>query len=244
MADPSQIISSVALGPEQLFQRREMVEQQIRNRGIRDPRVLEAMLAVPRHAFIPVNRINDAYKDQPVPIGEGQTISQPYMVASMSEALELTGPERVLEIGTGSGYQTAVLSLLAREVHTIENHAALAEAAQERLARLGYRNIFFHVGDGTLGCPEAAPFDAILVTAAAPQIPPPLLAQLAEGGRMLLPLGSTETQELARVRRHGEQITTERLYHCRFVPLIGRYGWSEGTTSSAASGPTGDTQRR
>jgi protein-L-isoaspartate(D-aspartate) O-methyltransferase len=228
MVDPSQPFPAPALDPEQLIQRREMVERQIRHRGVRDPRVLEAMLAVPRHAFVPAQHLSEAYADQPLPIGEGQTISQPYIVASMTEALQLSGSERVLEIGTGSGYQTAVLSLLAREVHTIENHRALSEAARERLARLGYRNIFFHVGDGTLGCPEAAPFDAILVTAAAPLIPPPFVAQLAEGGRMLLPLGSAETQELVRVRVLNGEMATERLYHCRFVPLLGRYGWNEG----------------
>jgi protein-L-isoaspartate(D-aspartate) O-methyltransferase len=212
---------------EQLARRTDMVETQMRRRGIRDSRVLAAMLAVPRHAFVPVELASEAYKDEPLPIGEGQTISQPFMVASMTEALELSGSERVLEIGTGSGYQTAVLSLLAREVHTVENHQTLSAAAQERLLRLGYANVHFHVGDGTLGWPEAAPFDAIIVTAAAPLIPPPLLDQLVEGGRLLLPMGSVKTQDLARVRRHAGEIVTERLYPCRFVPLIGRYGWSE-----------------
>jgi protein-L-isoaspartate(D-aspartate) O-methyltransferase len=234
MADPSQS-TSAPLDPEQLAPRREMVERQMRQRGIHDSRVLAAMLAVPRHAFVPAEHFSAAYNDQPLPIGEGQTISQPYMVASMTEALELAGPERVLEIGTGSGFQTAVLSLLAREVQTVENHPAFSAAAQERLTRLGYRNLFFHVGDGTLGWPEAAPFDAILVTAAAPLIPPPLLAQLADAGRMVLPLGSSETQELVRIRRNGERIAEERLYQCRFVPLIGRYGWSE---RELAGGPT------
>ncbi len=226
MADPSQT-TPAPLDPEQFAQREEMVERQMRQRGIRDPRVLAAVLAVPRHAFVPAEHIAAAYDDQPLPIGEGQTISQPYMVASMTEALQLSGSERVLEIGTGSGYQTAVLSLLAREVHTVENHPALSAAAQARLQRLGYHNVFFHVGDGTLGWPEAAPFDAIMVTAAAPLIPPPLLAQLAEDGRLLLPLGPAATQELVRIRRKGGETTTERLYPCRFVPLIGQYGWSE-----------------
>ena len=233
MADSSQT-ASPPLDPEQLAQRQQMVERQIRQRGIRDPRVLDAMLAVPRHAFVPTEHVSAAYNDQPLPIGEGQTISQPYMVASMTEALELSGSERVLEIGTGSGYQTAVLSPLAREVHTVENHPVLSGAAQARLEQLGSRNVFFHVGDGTLGWPEAAPYDAIMVTAAAPLIPPPLLAQLAEGGRLLLPLGSAETQELVRIWRKGGEITTERLYHCRFVPLIGLYGWSEFVTGEVA----------
>ncbi len=212
-----------------------MVERQIRARGVHDLRVLDAMLAVPRHAFVPQQRLNDAYNDQALPIGEGQTISQPFIVASMTAALQLSAFESVLEIGTGSGYQTAVLSLLAREVHTIETHAELSQAAQQRLANLGYRNIFFHAGDGTLGVPGAAPFDAVIVTAAAPLIPPPLVGQLAESGRMLLPLGDAETQEMVRARLHNGELVTERLYHCRFVPLIGRYGWSEGTAGSWSS---------
>ena len=212
--------------------RLEMVEGQLRRRGIRDSRVLGAMLAVPRHAFVPPSYVLDAYRDQPLPIGEGQTISQPFMVASMTEILELSGSERVLEIGTGSGYQTAVLSLLAREVHTVENHQALSDSARERLKHLGYRNVHFYVGDGTLGWPEAAPFDAILVTAAAPYVPPPFLEQLAEGGRMLLPVGSAEAQDLTRIRRRAGKITTECLYRCRFVPLIGRYGWREGSAGT------------
>jgi protein-L-isoaspartate(D-aspartate) O-methyltransferase len=203
-----------------------MVEQQLRARGIRDARVLSAMLTVPRHRFVPPELVAQAYSDQPLSIGERQTISQPFMVAAMSEALELAGCERVLEIGTGSGYQTAVLSLLAREVFSIEAHASLAAAARERVGLLGYHNIEIRVGDGTLGWPEHAPFDAILVTAAAPLIPPPLVEQLAEAGRLLLPAGSAETQQLLRVRRDKGTISNERLFHCRFVPLIGRYGWS------------------
>jgi protein-L-isoaspartate(D-aspartate) O-methyltransferase len=227
MQDSSQTTSPL-LDPDQLAQREEMVERQMRQRGIRDARVLAAVLAVPRHAFVPAEHIAAAYNDQPLPIGEGQTISQPYMVASMTEALQLSGSERVLEIGTGSGYQTAILSLLACEVHTVENHPALSHTAQARLQRLGYHNVFFHVGDGTLGWPEAAPFDAIMVTAAAPLIPPPIVAQLADGGRLVLPVGSAATQELVRIRRQGGETTTDRLYACRFVPLIGQYGWSGG----------------
>jgi protein-L-isoaspartate(D-aspartate) O-methyltransferase len=204
-----------------------MIDKQLRARGIRDSRVLSAMGSVARHAFVPLEFLAQAYNDQPLPIGEGQTISQPFMVAAMSEALELTGDERVLEIGTGSGYQTAVLSLLAREVFSIETHASLAEAARAQLERREYRNIQIRVGDGSLGWPACAPFDAILVTAAAPRVPPPLAEQLAEGGRLLLPAGSAEAQQLLRVRRRGETLSNESLVHCRFVPLIGRHGWSE-----------------
>lgn len=207
-------------------QRRVMVEEQIRKRGIAAARVLEAMLAVPRHAFVPPEHLAEAYADRPVAIGAGQTISQPFMVAAMAEALELADGECVLEVGAGSGYQAAVLSLLAREAHAVETHASLAIGARERLARLGYANVQIHVGDGTLGWPEAAPFDAILVTAAAPAIPPPLVEQLAEGGRLVIPVGSAQNQELCRLRKRGDQTTAaETLYACRFVPLVGRYGW-------------------
>jgi protein-L-isoaspartate(D-aspartate) O-methyltransferase len=215
------------LGTDWAIQRQEMVEKQIRGRGIRDPRVLAAMLAVPRHAFIPSQFLGQAYLDQPLAIGEGQTISQPFMVGSMTEALELSPEDRVLEVGTGSGYQTAVLSLLTRAVYTIESRRELGEAARERLARLGYDNVRERIGDGTLGWPEEAPFDGIVVTAAAPLIPPPLVAQLADGGRLVLPVGSADTQELLRIRRRGADLFTESFYHCRFVPLVGRHGWSD-----------------
>lgn len=206
--------------------RRVMVEEQIGKRGVADSRVLDAMMAVPRHEFVPEERAAEAYTDQPLPIGEGQTISQPYIVAAMSEALELTGAERVLEVGTGCGYQAAVLSRLAREVYTIEAHIALAEAACRRLAQLGYANVQVKAGDGTLGWPEAGPFEAILVTAAAPSVPPPLVEQLAEGGRLVIPVGTPEFQELCRIRkREGRTTTRESLFDCRFVPLLGRYGW-------------------
>ncbi len=205
--------------------RRAMVEEQIRSRGIVSPRVLEAMLAVPRHLFVPPELASRAYADQPLPIGEGQTISQPYMVAAMTDALELTGSERVLEVGTGSGYQAAVLSLLAAEVYTVENHASLAQVARERLEQLGYENVRVCAGDGTLGLPEAAPFEAIVVTAAAPRVPPPLLEQLADGGRLVVPVGSAEQQELLQVRKKGAEITSRVVNYCRFVPLVGSYGW-------------------
>lgn len=204
-----------------------MVEEQIRKRGVADPRVLEAMLAVPRHEFVLAERAAEAYTDQPLPIGEGQTISQPYMVAAMAEALELTGAERVLEIGTGCGYQVAVLSRLAHEVYTIEAHIPLAETAARRLARLGFANVQVKAGDGTLGWPEVGPFEAILVTAAAPSVPPPLVEQLAEGGRLVIPVGTPDFQELCRIRKCEGRTTREALFDCRFVPLRGRYGWQD-----------------
>ncbi|MCL6480437.1 MAG: protein-L-isoaspartate(D-aspartate) O-methyltransferase [Firmicutes bacterium] len=207
--------------------RQAMVEEQLVARGISDPRVLDAMRTVPRDAFVPEEIRPLAYTDQPLPVGEGQTISQPYMVAVMTEALELTGGERVLEVGTGSGYQAAVLARLAREVFTIEQREVLARAAIERLVRLGLSNVHVRIGDGTLGWPEQAPFDAIVVTAAAPRIPPPLLEQLAEGGRLVIPVGDEHQQELWQVRKHGTQISTRVVNYCRFVPLRGQYGWPE-----------------
>jgi len=218
--------SPAAFTPEQTARCAEMIEKQLQRRGIREPRVLSAMRAVPRHMFVPEEFADHAYEDRPLPIGEGQTISQPYIVASMTEALELTGRERVLEIGTGCGYQTAVLSLLDVEVYAIERYAQLAEPAKARLAHLGYSNVHVHVCDGTLGWPEAAPFDAILVGAAAPRVPRTLVDQLAQGGRMVLPVGQEETQTLLRIRRTEEGISTERLYPCRFVPLVGCHGWT------------------
>jgi protein-L-isoaspartate(D-aspartate) O-methyltransferase len=205
--------------------RREMVERQLRKRGIGDERVLAAMLSVPRHEFIPAELAGEAYSDRPLPIGHSQTISQPFMVAAMAQALELSGGERVLEVGAGSGYQAAVLSRLAREIHTVEVHEDLALDTAERLRRLSFGNVYVHVGDGTLGRPEEAPFEAILVTAAAPDIPPPLAAQLAEGGRLVIPVGTVEEQRLLRVEKREGKVSTRPLYHCRFVPLVGQYGW-------------------
>jgi protein-L-isoaspartate(D-aspartate) O-methyltransferase len=206
--------------------RREMVEDQIRRRGVASPCVLEAMLSVPRHEFVPDEFRAYAYADKPLPIGEGQTISQPFMVGAMTEALELTGSERVLEIGTGSGYQAAVLSLLAREVISVESHTSLALAAQERLVRLGYANVHVHNGDGSLGFADAAPYDAILITAAAPEIPPILASQLHEGGRLVIPVGSQESQELLKARKENGVLHSRVLFDCKFVLLLGRYGWS------------------
>jgi protein-L-isoaspartate(D-aspartate) O-methyltransferase len=223
MTVPARAIS-VEPGYDEL--RRAMVAGQLRARGGFSPRVLDAMLRVPRHEFVPEENRAAAYTDQPLPIGEGQTISQPYIVAAMAEALELTGTERVLEVGAGSGYQAAVLSLLAREVHAIELNPGHAAAARERLARLGYDHVQVHTGDGSLGLPELAPFDAILVSAAAPGLPPPLVEQLAEAGRLVLPVGDERQQELIRVRRSDGQITApETLHYCRFVPLLGAHGW-------------------
>lgn len=211
--------------PNLRFQRDMMVELQIRQRGIRDPRVLAAMLAVPRHEFVPPDYLHEAYQDHPVPIGEGQTISQPYMVAQMTEALALTGTERVLEIGTGSGYQTAVLARLAREVYTVEKYASLARQAEERLRRLGVTKVTVVVDDGSQGYPPGAPYDGIVVTAGAPRVPPVLVEQLGDGGRLVIPVGDMHSQELLLVIKEGNRITQKTINYCRFVPLTGRYGW-------------------
>ncbi len=203
-----------------------MVETQIRARGVRDPRVLEALRVIPRHLFVPPEFQDEAYEDYPLPIGYGQTISQPYMVAAMTEALALEPHHRVLEIGTGSGYQTAVLAYIAREVYTVEYVPELSERARRILQDLGFTNIHFRVGDGSLGWPEAAPFDRILVTAAAPEVPPPLWEQLAPEGIMVIPIGDLWGQELYRIRktRDGER-EEEALFPCAFVPLRGAYGF-------------------
>jgi protein-L-isoaspartate(D-aspartate) O-methyltransferase len=208
-------------------QRAEMLEKQLRRRGVRDSAVLAAMAAVRREEFVPKEFRQRAYEDAPLPIGEGQTISQPYIVAAMTAALHVTGNERVLEIGTGCGYQAAIFSSLAKIVFTIESRSELASSATARLDRLGLENVHVHCGDGTLGLPELAPFDAILVAAAAPSVPEPLRAQLAEGGRLILPIGDAENQELLHIERHGNSFETRTLEACRFVPLIGHYGWKE-----------------
>src|SRR6266481_4998702 len=205
--------------------RHEMVETQIRKRHVNDSRVLECLERIPRHEFIPTELRDRAYEDVPLPIGEGQTISQPYIVAAMTAALRLEGNERVLEIGAGFGYQAAVLACLAKEVFTMEFRAELATEAAERLARLGYTNVHVHCGDGTLGLPEFAPYDAILVAAAAPSAPAPLLAQLAEGGRMVVPVGDVENQDLQMIERGRGTFRTVMLEPCRFVPLLGAHGW-------------------
>jgi protein-L-isoaspartate(D-aspartate) O-methyltransferase len=210
-----------------VLQRSEMVEKQLRRRSIKDIAVLAAMTDVPRHEFVASELRSHAYDDVPLPIGSGQTISQPYIVAAMTAALQLRRGDRVLEIGTGCGYQAAVLSRLTKEVFTIERRPELASAASELLARLGYSNVHVHCGDGTLGLPESAPFDAILVAAAAPAAPQPLLDQLAQGGRMILPVGDSENQRLQLVEKRGSTFLTRTLEPCRFVPLIGYYGWQD-----------------
>ena len=207
--------------------RADMLERQLRRRGITDAGVLAAMAGVRREEFVPNEFRQRAYEDAPLPIGEGQTISQPYIVAAMTAALRLTGSERVLEIGTGCGYQAAILSHLAKIVFSIESRSELASAAARRLDRLTYTNVHVHCGDGTLGLPDFAPFDAILVAAAAPAVPEPLRSQLAEGGRLILPVGDAENQELRYLERHGNAYETSILEACRFVPLIGYHGWKE-----------------
>ena len=207
--------------------RRAMVEEQIRRRHINDENVLAAMAQVPRHEFVPAEFRGRAYEDAPLPIGEGQTISQPYIVAAMTAALRLGGREKVLEIGAGCGYQGAILGCLANQVYTVECRSELAAEASERLARLGYANVHVHCGDGTLGLAELAPFDAILVAAAAPSVPGPLIEQLSAGGRMIVPVGDAENQELQLVERTDRALRTTILEPCRFVPLIGAHGWKD-----------------
>ncbi|MFN4131462.1 MAG: protein-L-isoaspartate(D-aspartate) O-methyltransferase [Caldimicrobium sp.] len=205
-----------------------MVESQIKNRGIIDEKVLKAMLKVPRHLFVDPALRDQAYGDYPLPIGEGQTISQPYIVALMTEALDLKGNERVLEIGTGSGYQTAILAEIALWVYTIEKYPTLQERAKKILIQeLGYKNITFKIGDGTLGWKEASPFDAIIVTAASPQIPPPLIEQLGEGGRIVIPVGDEFSQMLIKGIKKGGKLQTKTSEPVRFVKLIGAYGFKE-----------------
>jgi protein-L-isoaspartate(D-aspartate) O-methyltransferase len=211
-----------------LAQRRSMVDSQLRARGIRDERVLTAMFRVPRHEFISAEYRDQAYEDHPIPIGEGQTLSQPYIVAIMLEALALKPTDTVLEIGTGSGYQTALLAELTRQIYSVERHASLARTAQATLARLGYTNVEVLLGDGSHGVPERAPFDAVIVSAAAPEIPRSLFEQLGEGGRMVIPVGPAHAQELQLVRKHSGQPVITSLEGCRFVPLIGSEGYPSG----------------
>ncbi len=203
-----------------------MVQSQLQRRGITDARVLQAMREVPRHLFVPPEWRHEAYSDRPLPIGDEQTISQPYMVAIMTQSLALQGHEHVLEIGTGSGYQAAVLSRLAAHVSSIEYFADLADSARALLQRLGYINVEVIVGDGGLGLPAQAPYDGIIVAAAAPHVPQPLLAQLAEGGRLVIPVGSATSQELFIITRRGDDYAQERSVPCRFVPLLGEEGWA------------------
>jgi protein-L-isoaspartate(D-aspartate) O-methyltransferase len=218
-------------------ERMDMVRTQIEARGIRDARVLEAMRAVERHRFVPDDMRGQAYADRPLPIGEGQTISQPYIVALMSELLGLSGDERVLEVGTGSGYQAAVLARLAREVFTIEIKPLLQARAARLLASLGLRNVTAVAGDGYYGIPSAAPFDAIMITAAVDHVPPPLLAQLVDGGRLVLPLGHPFAyQDLVVVTRKGGAYTVDHVLPVSFVPMTGAALGGGGGTA-APSGP-------
>ena len=208
-------------------ERRLMVEIQLRNRGIRDPRVLDAMLRVPRHEFVPSSLIGVAYDDRPLPLGDAETISQPYMVAAMTEAARVQPGDKALEVGTGSGYQAAILAYLGARVYSVERNAALAERARERLARLGYGGVDVIVGDGSEGYPPAAPYDLIIVTAAAPNVPPILLEQLAEEGRLLIPVGDLQRQDLLLNVKQAGEVRTRILDACQFVPLVGRAGWPE-----------------
>ncbi len=205
--------------------RERMVAEQLIPRGIKDPKVLDAMTRVPRNLFTGGETADQAYADRPLPIGEGQTISQPYIVALMTEALELKGIEKTLEIGTGSGYQTAILAKLSSQVYTVERISELQIKARETLESLGYANIFFKTFDGTLGWEEKKPYNAILVTAGAPRIPAPLIDQLAEGGRMVIPIGDRFAQELIKLHKQNGNVTSESLGGCRFVALLGEYGW-------------------
>ncbi|MEK6599032.1 MAG: protein-L-isoaspartate(D-aspartate) O-methyltransferase [Deltaproteobacteria bacterium] len=209
-----------------LRSRQRMVETQIIPRGIKDKRVIEAMLTIPRHLFVPEEALwSQAYSDYPLPIGERQTISQPYIVAFMTEALELKGTEKVLEIGTGSGYQTAILSMLTEKVYSIERISSLAARARKVLDSLGCSNVVINIGDGTLGWSEEAPFDAILTTAAAPDIPKCYVEQLNIGGKLVIPVGDEYSQTLVKIMKTKEGIIKQELGGCRFVKLVGRYGW-------------------
>src|ERR1039457_6312945 len=210
-------------GPQQ--QRARMVEEQLRGRGIREPRLLAAMGKIPREEFIANEDSGNAYGDHPLPIGAGQTVSQPYIVAAMIAALELRPTDHMLEVGTGTGYEAAILGELVAEVWTIERHQELAMAAREILARLGYVNVHVVVGDGSVGLPQHAPFDKILVAAAAPKIPDSLVAQLAAGGRLVVPVGNRFEQQVQVVRKVGSEAVVALHDLCRFVPLVGEEGW-------------------
>ncbi len=211
-------------------ERRAMIERHLRCRGIHNERILQAMYEVPRHEFVPPLFQFKAYDDQPIVIGEGQTISQPYMVAAMTEAAGVEPGDRVLEIGTGSGYQTAILAHLGAEVITLERIPRLAESARERLVRLGYRGVRVVSEDGSAGYPAGAPYAAILVTAAAPAVPQMLVAQLAEDGRLVIPVGTLQLQTLQVISKYAGNLSVRDLDSCQFVPLIGKQAWPERTS--------------
>ena len=204
-----------------------MVEEQLIPRGIKDKKVLEAFQKVPRHNFVPKRYLGSAYEDFPLSIGEGQTISQPYMVALMTECLGLSGGETILEIGAGSGYQAAILAELASRVYTVERVVSLAEKARTCLKNLDYKNIQIEIGDGTRGWPEFAPYEGIVVTAAAPDIPRPLIEQLRIKGKLVIPIGGSFNQMLTVITKHKDRIETKQICGCVFVPLLGKYGWKE-----------------
>lgn len=206
--------------------RQSMVDRQLIPRGIRDTRVIRAMRTVPRHLFMDEAQRAGAYDDMALPVGEGQTISQPYMVAVMTELLDLRGGEKVLELGTGSGYQTAILAELSLEVFSIERIQRLSERAGKVLESLGYGNIHFRVGDGTLGWAEVSPFDRILITAGSPEIPEPLIGQLSEGGIIVAPVGDRFSQQLVKATKQNDRLSTDYHVPCVFVPLVGKHGWS------------------
>jgi protein-L-isoaspartate(D-aspartate) O-methyltransferase len=218
----------MALNADELFlsQRVSMVESQLRQRGIHDERVLAAMKKVPRHEFVSAQKLSEAYADHPVVIPEQQTTSQPYIIAAMLQAAQIRPEDRALEVGAGSGYQTALLAELACQVFAVERYDSLSQAARSALERLGYRNVAVRTGDGSLGWPQVAPFDAIIVSAAAPRVPPALVSQLASAGRMVIPVGESEHQQLQLVRRQQDgTINVTVLEGCRFVPLIGEQGF-------------------
>ena len=206
-------------------ERRAMIEAQLRQRGIRDERLLEAMYAVPRHEFVPPASVHAAYDDCPLPLADGQTISQPYIVAAMTYAVGVQLGDKALEVGTGSGYQAAILAALGAKVYTLERHPRLAAEARAHLARLGYESVEVIEGDGTEGYPPAAPYQIIMVTAGAPEVPEALLAHLADGGRMIIPVGNLYHQTLQLILKHGTETVTKYLDACQFVPLIGKRGW-------------------
>jgi protein-L-isoaspartate(D-aspartate) O-methyltransferase len=214
-------------GDSNFLERRQMVDEQIRARGVRNERVLRVMEEIPRERFLPASQVQNAFADAAVPIGAGQTLSQPYMVAAMTAQLDPQAHQRILEIGTGSGYQTAVLARLAGEVYTIERIGSLQDAARELLALLEIQNVRYKVGDGSQGWPEEAPFDGIIVTAGAPELPQPLVEQLAEGGRLVIPVGGLAEQTLTTVIRRGNRTVEMPGFPCRFVKLIGHEGWPE-----------------
>jgi protein-L-isoaspartate(D-aspartate) O-methyltransferase len=221
--------NSMTSEEEFLDLRQKMVTEQLRERGIQDPRVLAAMNTVPRHWFTPNEYRDRAYEDRPLPIGAEQTISQPYIVALMTQELRLSGHERVLEIGTGSGYQTAILCELANYVYTLERFPQLADEAASVLAKVGYNNVDIHAGDGSQGLPDMAPFDAIIVTAAAPSVPGTLCWQMENGGRLIIPVGDRTRQVLQRVIRQDNRWQVDNIVPVKFVPLLGRFGFKQTT---------------